>query len=113
MLEANKRMGNGSCRRYREYFRLMAGKITSLGHRRMLKTNDARNWSPVEMLRKAIELIESGEIKPQQMVVHFSEGNVDDGVSFGYFVAGCAPPDHLVILDIARRLVQDAWMNDE
>lgn len=66
----------------------MPDNIEFLGPRRADKSGDCRDWSVVDALREALQMIESGELKPDMVYVALSSPAPGNEREFVYKAAG-------------------------
>jgi hypothetical protein len=75
---------------------------TQLNFRRAAVANDSRLCSPLEMLRQLIADIESGEIKPEQIIVLMMEPTTDENWHYRFRCAGASSRDLLSLVTMAQ-----------
>lgn len=87
----------------------MSDDIINLNEARAVKASDNRLWSPVEMLQAVIRDIQSGEINPKRIVVHyFEQEEPDKGSIYNAYTCGVTYEEHIALLNIAlEQIIKD------
>lgn len=92
-------------------------KITNLNAERAHREGDSRLWSPIDMVEQLLADLKSGEINPEEIIVHFfepSDPKKPEGKKrHGYAVAGVTYPSHIALLTVAKTRVVADWLGDE
>lgn len=79
----------------------MSDDVVNLAEARAVKTDDCREWTPLDLARAMLRDIESGKIKPSVMVVHYHEPQEDGGATPRFCAAGVTNESHCYILNVA------------
>lgn len=62
---------------------------------------DGKDWTPLDLLRKMVEKVESGEIQANKVFVGFeSPGRDDDHLSYPWAQAGGTLADQIALMEI-------------
>ena len=75
-------------------------KPNELAERRAQSENDCRLWTPADALLACLRDIESGEIDPENLVIHFSQ-KVDGDRSCSYYASNVTTMGHAGLLAMA------------
>ena len=75
-------------------------KLNELAERRAQEKADCRLWTPVDALLACLRDIESGEINPERLVIHFTE-MVGEDRHYNYYAANVTTIDHAGLLAMA------------
>lgn len=86
--------------------------MNEIAKARAEKMQDCREWSPLDALEDAINSIKSGEINPEQVVVHFLSKEASDGRRLhNFFAAGVTVPQHIALLNLGLKRVLEEWLD--
>lgn len=89
-------------------------ELVSLAEQRAIRENDSTLWTPTDALRAMLRDIESGEIKPTQMAVHYFEDGPDGKrAKHHYCVVNLTRDEHIVLLNVALRRAIDGLVGLE
>jgi hypothetical protein len=84
----------------------------NLAKARAERANDAREWTPVDLLRDALARVESGEIKPTQIALYMIEE--DETIWRPHCtVAGMTKGEHVALLELMKANALDALRGRE
>ena len=75
-------------------------KPNELAERRAEEKGDCRVWTPVDALLACLRDIESGEINPERLVIHYSALDGDDR-TFNYYASNVTSVEHAGLLAMA------------
>lgn len=53
--------------------------MNEIAKQRAIKYQDCREWSPIDALEDAIEMIKKGELNPEQLIIHVLEKEDAEG----------------------------------
>lgn len=87
----------------------MNDEPVSLAKARADKTNDCREWTPLDALKDLVADIEAGRAKPTQLVVHFMEEAEAGRRIYRYSAAGITYPEHVCLLAVAQARIIGDW----
>ena len=71
-----------------------------LAERRAQSESDCRLWTPADALLACLRDIESGEIDPENLVIHFSQ-KIDDDRTYNYYASNVTTMQHAGLLAMA------------
>ena len=75
------------------------GDIENIGKARADRSNDSRDWNPVDALRETLRRVEAGEIKPDLIYIAMAcEGATPHHVDYRFQCAGGLRLDYLGLL---------------
>ena len=75
-------------------------KPNELAERRAQSESDCRLWTPADALLACLRDIESGEIDPESLVIHFSK-KVDGDRFYNYYASNVTTMEHAGLLAMA------------
>lgn len=81
----------------------------SLAAHRARTARDARLWTPRDALLDMIRRIDSGEISPEKIAIHWMQTDSDGNTDNLHCVAGLGFADHVLMLDIAHHMAIERW----
>lgn len=82
--------------------------ITNLNTARAIKSNDARNLTPLELLRYLATEMEAGRLKATKLCCHWTEGE-EEQFRRGAAYAGIDRMQAIALLNVALIDSLDAW----
>lgn len=85
----------------------MADRTISLNMIRAQQANDSSLWAPVELLEELVGAIKAGEIKPEQLVVHYTHKDDQGQQQHSWLVSNCTWEQHYLLLQIAGKRIMD------
>lgn len=83
-------------------------KITSIAEAKANKSRDSTLWTPAEMLKAILGDIESGEINPTKICVHYFEDK-EDRCTHGFYAANLSFEEHIALLTVALNSTVEDW----
>ena len=89
----------------------MAKKVSSFAKARAIRNQDSRLWTPEDLLVDLLEQIRSGQVKPNQLAVHWFEKNEDKNKvgDHIFLVANCNFYEHVTMLNVALAQAMGHW----
>lgn len=67
-------------------------------------------WSAEDALEACLRDIRSGDLKPEQLVIHLLVPNDEGGRRHHYFAAGVTFEQHIALLNVGLRRTMDEWL---
>lgn len=74
------------------------------------KNNDSRLWSTEDALEDVLQRLRAGQIKPDQLAIHWFENLPGGGYRHGYTVAGVTFQQHMALLHVGLDRTMKAWV---
>jgi hypothetical protein len=75
-------------------------KPNELAERRANQENDCRLWTPADALLACLRDLESGEINPERLVIHFTQ-DVDGNKQYCYYASNITRMEHAGLLSMS------------
>jgi len=82
--------------------------VTNLNTARAIKSNDARNLEPLELLKYLVAEIEAGRMTATKLCCHWTEGD-EEHFRRGAAYAGLDRMQAIALLNVALMDSLDAW----
>ena len=73
------------------------------------RLDDSTRWTPADAVRDCLKDIESGEINPEHLVIHYYEETEDGRLRPGYYCANVTHESHVSLLELAKLKCIEEW----